>query len=149
MDEVLRTLVATLLQLVLSQPQFAPDAGGAALGIAPPAVQFVPQQEIARAACGQACGVRAYYDPGKGVFLDEELRPNDDVVARSILFHELVHHVQHHRNRYSDLPECERFRFREREAYSLQNQYLLSNRSLVFMGAGRIDCPGAPRTGDS
>jgi hypothetical protein len=146
MDEALMTLVAALLQFVISQPQFAPSAAQVRLEIAPPQVRFVPQQEIARVACGQPCFARAYYEPGKGVVLDEQLRPHEDLVARSILLHEIVHHVQHHHNSYGELAECERFRRREREAYALQNEFLLSNQSVVFMGKGRIGCPVPPST---
>jgi hypothetical protein len=139
MEEALQALVATLLQLVLSQPQFVPAKGEAE--IAAPAVQFVPQADIAQAVCGRPCGVRAYYLPEKGIFLDAALRPEEDVVARSILFHEIVHHVQHHTNRYSDQPECDRVKNREREAYTLQNQYLMSNQAFVQMASSRFDCP--------
>ena len=139
MEEAMQVLVATLLQLVLSQPQFVPAKGEAE--IAPPAVHSVPQAEIAQAVCGRPCMVRAYYLPEKGIFLDAALSPAEDVVARSILFHEIVHHVQHLRNRYSDQPECDRLKNREREAYVLQNQYLLSNREFVKMAGSRFDCP--------
>jgi|APDOM4702015191_1054821.scaffolds.fasta_scaffold250759_2 hypothetical protein len=139
MDEALQTLIATLLQLVLSQPQFLPAPGQPE--IPAPVVQLMPQSEIAQAVCGQPCGVRAYYIPEKGVFIDAQLRFDDDAVARSILFHEIVHHVQHLRNRYSDQPECDRLKNREREAYVLQNQYLLSNREFVKMAGSRFDCP--------
>lgn len=139
MEDAMQALVATLLQLVLSQPQFVPAKGEAT--IAPPAVQSVPQEEIAQAVCGRPCAVRAYYLPQKGILLDAALRPEEDVVARSILFHEIIHHVQHHTNRYSDQPECDRVKNREREAYILQNQFLLSNKAFVQMASSRFDCP--------
>jgi hypothetical protein len=139
MDDALASLVATLLRLALSQAQFLPEPGQPE--IAPPMVRMVPQPEIAQAVCGRPCGVRAYYLPDKGIFLDADLHLEEDVVARSILFHEIVHHVQHHRNRYSDQPECDRVKNREREAYILQNQYLLSNKAFVQMASSRFDCP--------
>ena len=90
-----------------------------------PEIQRLPQAVIAEKVCGKPCGVRAYYRPDWGVLLDETLNVESDSFDRSILLHELVHHVQAERGRYDSMPSaCDRWNAAEREAYGLQNQFL-------------------------
>jgi hypothetical protein len=74
--------------------------------------------------CSSACSVKAFYLKGEGVFIDETLDLEHDLRARSILLHELVHHVQGVTGRFDSLPECDAWYAREIEAYHIQNRYL-------------------------
>jgi hypothetical protein len=79
---------------------------------------------LAACNCGGPCAVRAAYVPGEGLYLDEALRPDINAYHQSILFHELVHHVQEEVGIHAELDGCNRWRLREIEAYRLQNQFL-------------------------
>ena len=89
-----------------------------------PRVSKVSRAEIERTICGGPCPVKAYHLPQAGIFLDDSLTPETNLVHRSILFHELVHFLQDVNGEYASLDECGRWLEREREAYWLQNQYL-------------------------
>ncbi len=92
-----------------------------------PPVMVLPQAEMQARFCNGPCRVRAAYDPEHGVFLDERLDLVRDPVDRSILLHELVHHVQAQAGRFDpDHSECQRASRDEREAYEIQNLYLAS-----------------------
>ena len=56
--------------------------------------------------------------------MDDRLSPETDLVHRSILLHELVHYLQEINGAGASMDECDRWLYREREAYRLQNQYL-------------------------
>jgi hypothetical protein len=89
-----------------------------------PQVTRIPAKELHRRLCGGPCAVRAAYVPGEGLYLDEALRPDLSAYHQSILFHELVHHVQEQRALHAELDSCDRWRLREIEAYRLQNRFL-------------------------
>jgi hypothetical protein len=89
-----------------------------------PRISRVSRAEIERAICGRPCPVKAWHIPGEGIFLDDSLTPETDLTHRSILFHELVHFLQDLNAEGAWLPECDRWLYREKEAYQLQNQYL-------------------------
>jgi len=99
-------------------------------GYAPPTVvpevHRVPQAEIAERFCQAPCAIRAIYDPTLGVYIDERLDVVNNIFDRSILLHELVHHVQAVRGRFDMASsDCVRRNANEREAYALQNRYLM------------------------
>ena len=97
-----------------------------------PPVQLRPVAELQPMVCKGPCPVRGFYLPRKGVFLNDSLDIRNDVVARSVLLHELVHHVQEVNRRFVSAPnQCERWWAREREAYDIQNAYLRENGSAV------------------
>ena len=95
-----------------------------------PEVKFLPQEEIAMRACGGRCGnVRgwfSYQDNAVYITLDSDVLGN--MHDRSILLHELVHHVQHH----IDFPrlrnDCATWKAREKQAYGVQYGWLYRNR---------------------
>ena len=80
--------------------------------------------ELHRKLCRGACTIRAAYVPGEGLFIDEAMRPDLNSYHQSILFHELVHHVQEMNHSHASLGECNMWRMRETEAYQLQNRFL-------------------------
>ena len=90
-----------------------------------PEIHRLPQAVIAEKVCHKPCGVRAYYRPDWGILLDDSLDLESNAFDRSILLHELVHHVQAVRGRFETMPStCDRWNAAEREAYALQNQFL-------------------------
>jgi hypothetical protein len=89
-----------------------------------PRVSKVSRAEIERTVCNGPCPVKAWHLPEAGIFIDDSLTPETDLVHRSILLHELVHFLQDVNGEGAGLDECGRWLQREREAYWLQNQYL-------------------------
>jgi hypothetical protein len=90
----------------------------------PPRVYRVPRFEMENYVCGANCNIQAWYKPGDGIFLDESLRPETNLMHRSILLHELVHYFQDTAGTYGDRSSCERWFQREIDAYNIQNRYL-------------------------
>jgi hypothetical protein len=94
-----------------------------------PEIHVVPHQEIEQRFCAGPCRVMAFYDPAQGVFIDDSLDIRSDSFARSILLHELVHHLQHASGRFDTIANrCAQHSLKESEAYEIQNRYLASLR---------------------
>lgn len=93
---------------------------------ASPEIHVVPHAVIEQKICrGQCTRIKAFYHPDWGVYLDDSLDLAGDAFDRSILLHELMHHVQHSEGAYGMLPsDCERRHAEEHEAYRVQNKYL-------------------------
>jgi hypothetical protein len=111
--------------------------------VLPPEIHFVPVTEIQRRFCNAPCRMQAYYLPGEGVYMDATLDPERDVFARSILLHELVHHLQKVSGKYMKIPsECDRWYAAELEAYETQNRYLESVNSphRVYINTWQLMC---------
>ena len=91
-----------------------------------PEVHSLPQYEIQRRLCGgRSCRIKAYYHPEAGVIVDETLDFQNDPFDRSILLHELVHHLQKTTGKYEIITSfCSRRISEELEAYEIQNRYL-------------------------
>ena len=131
-DGALRELVTELLTAISMLAGYpAPDAL--------PQVHRLPARELSQKVCGRPCPVKAFYHPEWGVFLDETLRVAEDVYDRSILLHELVHHLQHTSGKFSVMSGfCNRKSAEELEAYKIQNLYLSRKRTgrrAFYMGA--------------
>jgi hypothetical protein len=121
MDPV--ALAALLAELFLS----IHDIGGYPVPEVYPQVHQVSRAELQERFCKGPCGVKAFYTPQEGVFIDEALDMTHDVHARSILLHELVHHVQAVSGRFDAMTNaCVRSNRAEVEAYRVQNRYLVS-----------------------
>ena len=94
-----------------------------------PDVRLAPLAQLQAMVCRGPCQVRAFYLPEHGIVVNEALDVKRDMVARSVLLHELVHHVQHLSGKFDNVSTaCGRWFFREREAYEIQNVYLRDNR---------------------
>jgi hypothetical protein len=89
-----------------------------------PEVHRIPHAQVEAMTCGTPCRVRAIYLTGLGIFVDDDLDIENDELARSILLHELVHHLQAVLGKYEDLSVCEASKRREIDAYAIQNEYL-------------------------
>jgi hypothetical protein len=88
-----------------------------------PSVTFVQQGEIANDVCGRPCPAYAMFDPDKGILLDERLDSLNDLNARSILLHELVHFLQWSASGRTPRG-CAEWLQRERDAYEIQFAWL-------------------------
>src|SRR5262245_7321712 len=91
-----------------------------------PEVHLVSQAQMPQEIrAGSACKVKAYYHPDRGVFIDEALDLTADAFDRSILLHELVHHLQKTTGKFEGVTSvCSRRTAQELEAYEIQNRYL-------------------------
>ena len=70
-------------------------------------------------------GKNLIYMPGKGIFVSDAIGPLENAFTRSVLLHELVHHVQFVSGRFDIIADtCDRWYPKEREAYQVQNAYL-------------------------
>ena len=128
MDELVRRLLVAVRALSRYDAQ-----------VDMPNVQILPLAEIHRRLCGGPCAIRAAYVPGEGLYIEETMRPLGNQYDQSILFHELVHHVQAVTASHPARDECHRWREREIEAYALQNRFLFA------LGApSRVLDPGIP-----
>jgi hypothetical protein len=93
-------------------------------GLPRPGVTLLQGEELGRRLCGGPCAVRAAYVPGEGLLIDRQMRPDVNAFHQSILFHELVHHVQVVRGVFGALGRCQMWQARESQAYALQNRFL-------------------------
>jgi hypothetical protein len=99
-----------------------------------PEIFRVPHERLQELACTSKCGVLATYQPGEGIFLDERLKPETNLFDRSVLLHELVHYVQELNHERGDARPCERWYYREIEAYAIQKSFLMLVASPVRVG---------------
>ena len=108
-----------------------------------PEVHALPQVEIQRRLCAsRPCRIKAFYHPESGVVVDETLDFQNDPFDRSILLHELVHHLQKTTGKYQIVTNfCSRRISEELEAYEIQNRYLSQihspRRALVMGWSGK------------
>jgi hypothetical protein len=116
-----------------------------------PVVQALSLTEIQQRLCaGRACKVKAYYHPDRGVIVDEALDFEGDAFDRSILLHELVHHLQKTTGKFEPVASfCSRRISEEMEAYEIQNRYLSriheARRALVTGWTGKCDDDAATK----
>ena len=92
--------------------------------VAVPEIIRVPHERIEEMVCNAKCAALAVYRPGEGIYLDDKLKPESDLFARSILLHELVHYVQDMSGEHADMRPCMRWYQREQEAYAIQKIFL-------------------------
>jgi hypothetical protein len=107
-----------------------------------PEVHRVPRAQLESRICRGSCRVKAFYIKGEGVYIDEALNIEQDLPAKSILLHELVHHVQGVTGKFDTLPDCHGWYAKEYEAYEIQNRYLRSEGSTTgyYMSGRPRDC---------
>ncbi len=114
-----------------------------------PRVFSVPHEKIEELACGRKCPALGAYKPGDGIYLDEALRPETNVFARSVLLHELVHYVQDVSAATDNHESCDRWYRREKEAYAIQEHFLALvgsehrvSYSTLFGYSALLECQG-------
>ena len=129
--ELVPALLSAIDQLSkYPRPAFAPE------------IFRVPHERLEELACTRQCGVLATYQPGEGIFLDERLKPETNLFDRSVLLHELVHYVQELSHERGDSKPCERWYYREVEAYAIQKSFLMlvGSPSRVGFHANKATC---------
>ncbi|MDJ0943002.1 MAG: hypothetical protein QNJ30_06040 [Kiloniellales bacterium] len=92
----------------------------------PPEVVFVSQSYLESQACDRPCEIRGWFPPGRVVYLDDRLDPQNDTWERSILVHELVHYLQQEEGTFTEDGTCETWMKREAEAYEIQYRWLVA-----------------------
>lgn len=107
-----------------------------------PVIISLPTSELNRLACKGDCSVLGHYAGGREIYLDSKLSPEKNLFDRSVLLHEMVHYLQglegqHHAEpsaRGDDVEKCLLWYKREREAYTIQEAFLLMVASPVRAG---------------
>lgn len=91
----------------------------------PPEIVFKTHEFFVKEACGgfNKCDVVAWYNNNGIIYLDERLDGHTDAYTRSVVVHELAHYLQDLSGEYAEM-DCDLHAKREREAYSIQRQYL-------------------------
>jgi hypothetical protein len=90
-----------------------------------PEIHQASLAEIQQQFCHGTCSAQAFYKPDIGIYIDESFDLEKDQFARSVLLHELVHHLQRVSGTFQKMPsECDRWFAAERQAYEIQNRYL-------------------------
>ena len=134
-------LVSLMVELFAAIKLISGYPGPASL----PEIHRAPEAEMQQLICaGKPCRVKAFYHPDLGVYVNEGMDLIDDPFDRSILLHELVHHLQKTTGKFDAVPSvCYRRNAQELEAYEIQNRYLSGQqtpRRAVAMGwSGRCE----------
>lgn len=90
-----------------------------------PVIRTLAADELQKRACGRKCNVLAWYAPDGTIYFDDRMRPDVNMVARGILLHELVHHVQM-QTLGTHSTNCQEWLRRERQAYLIQSRWMFS-----------------------
>ena len=111
-------LIAILMSWAVTLSGYSPPA-------AMPQILAVSPTYLQTAACnGGPCKVMGWFPPGNTIYLDQRLDPYDNLLASSVVVHEMVHYLQY--LKAGGLPPaCEDVIALEREAYGVQREYLL------------------------
>ena len=107
-----------------------------------PSIAYRPRVFFSNRVCGGSpCKAVGWYNDQNIIYLDEKYRYEDqDDFANSLLLHELVHFLQHYSGRFDSL-SCEDSLAREREAYAVQNDYLMNVwYSISFIAPKPVSC---------
>lgn len=100
----------------------------------PPEIVKVPHSFFVDNACGgQECKVYGWYAGGRKLYLDERMDPDRDLLAASVVVHEMVHYLQYLARKGAmpangaafGEPVCPDAIAMEREAYAAQREFLL------------------------
>lgn len=90
-----------------------------------PTVQYEPHAFFVENVCGgRECTAVGWYNDQGVIYIDEKYRGHEGTFSSSLLAHELTHYLQHQSGRFDSL-SCEDSIAREREAYSVQNEFIL------------------------
>ncbi len=129
-----------------------------------PEIVFIDHQQLEAMACQGPCPVLGFYDPARVIYLDDNLRPDSNLCAQSVLVHELIHFVQRENGQFSGYSAASAWRLREREAHHFQKVFLgyhgrmhLFDRRLRLLqmnlrksrGATREETPAGERSAES
>ena len=112
-----------------------------------PTVTYLSSDDLSKLACESKCTVLGHYQGGLTVYLDDKLKPETNLFDRSVLLHEMVHYLQQlnlptSKSELSIHEKCVLWYTREREAYAVQEAFLIMVASPVRAGyfPARADC---------
>ncbi len=97
-----------------------------AMVVSDPVIRQLSASDLQHKVCGKPCRVLAWYGPDGVIYIDSRVDPKRNIVAKGILLHELVHHVQREA-RGGNAESCVEWLRRERQAYRIQAQWLFDN----------------------
>lgn len=97
-----------------------------AMVVSEPVIRQLDAGDLQHKVCGKPCKVLAWYGPDGVIYIDKRVDPQRNIVAKGILLHELVHHVQREA-RGGNAKSCMEWLRRERQAYRIQAQWLFDN----------------------
>jgi hypothetical protein len=107
-----------------------------------PDVVPVSHRYLVDGACaGRECKVLGWFPPGHTIYIDERLDPQENLLASSIVVHEMVHYLQQE-SRQGKPYDCTEALALEREAYHAQREFLLRYGVLQPVGISmhRVGC---------
>ncbi|MBC5782237.1 hypothetical protein H8N03_04725 [Ramlibacter sp. USB13] len=114
----------------------------------PPVVVPKPHAFFVEQACsGQPCKVLGWYAGGRNLYIDEALDPEGNLLASSIVVHEMVHYLQGVARgddvlrggaAFSIAPSCEQAVQWEHEAYAVQREYILRYGAYLPVGSAML-----------
>ena len=91
----------------------------------PPQVVKVPHTYLIEKACGgRECKVLGWFPPGETVYVDDRLNPRDNLLAASIVVHEMVHYLQYRAAATGLDFSCAQAIALERQAYGAQREFI-------------------------
>ena len=121
MRYVLMELDAILIVLL----SWASHLSGYPMPSEPPEVRFEEHAFFVEHACGgRECNVAGWYDDSGVVYIDKQYRALESEFATSLVVHEFTHYLQHQSGDFES-HSCSDSVTREREAYRVQNSYLI------------------------
>jgi hypothetical protein len=114
----------------------------------PPDVIRQPHSFFVEKACnGRECKVMGWYAGGTAIYIDDRLDPQKDLLASSIVVHEMVHYLQGVARGDDTLKEgaafgatasCQQFIRWEYEAYGAQREYILRYGTYLPVGLSML-----------
>ena len=141
-SEIFRDTIVSLLLYIHTQ-------FGLSDPVKPPIIEVISTQQLEQLACTTSCAdIKGWTTPNNIVYLSNEL---NFAIAfdKSILLHELVHHVQYQYNLNKKTSDCLTWKSREAQAYQLQIEWLQKNKApyssmkvnQAMRNFHRIKCP--------
>jgi hypothetical protein len=97
----------------------------AGANVEPPPMYAIEPRVLQMQVCGKPCKVMAWYSPDGSIYIDNRLDVANHMGDRSVVVHELVHHVQRV-SLGTEAQDCDEWMRREREAYTAQAHWLRS-----------------------
>ncbi|MCP5081309.1 MAG: hypothetical protein GY948_06380 [Alphaproteobacteria bacterium] len=115
-----------------------------------PRIEVLEPAKLQQRVCGRKCRVFAWYSPEGTIYLDKRLDMKRNLYARSILVHELVHHIQRLRTGHR-AQNCGDWSRREHRAYAIQAYWLkvhgVVSHDLMLQARLTLRCRMAPAKG--
>ena len=113
----------------------------------PPLVVAKPHAFFVEHACNnRECRVLGWYDGGTNVYIDDRLDPQTQLLASSIVVHEMVHYLQAvargdagpKSGAFTVMPSCRQLIHWEHEAYGVQREYIMRQGTYLPVGMSML-----------